>query len=105
MRFKPSPDQDRLLREEKLAASERAGQELARHARRLSGEIAAPWMRRKGSSLIVVQRSGGRTRVINTDYGAAIQEFGSAAKNTPAYAPLRRAVGAAGLRFKDAGPQ
>lgn len=49
---------------------------------------------------IEVQEDAEGVAVVNTDHGAHIDEYGSI--NNPPYAPLRRAVRAAGLRLDEA---
>jgi hypothetical protein len=58
-------------------------------------------MRRRGARPIVIETEGDGVRVTNTDHGAHIDEWGSV--NSPPYAPLRRAVRAAGLRLDEHG--
>jgi methyl coenzyme M reductase subunit C-like uncharacterized protein (methanogenesis marker protein 7) len=58
-------------------------------------------MRRPSSRPVVVDIDVDEVRVVNTDYGAWIDEIGSV--NSPPSAPLRRAVRAAGLRLTEHG--
>jgi 20S proteasome alpha/beta subunit len=62
----------------------------------------APWMPAKGNrgqTIIVEHDDHGGVYVVNTDYAGHLYEWGS--KNGPAYAPLRRAVRAAGLELTE----
>lgn len=54
---------------------------------------------RRGS--VVVEADARGVRVVNTDHGAHIDEFGSV--NSPAYAPLRRGARRAGFRLDEHG--
>lgn len=54
---------------------------------------------RKGS--VIVEADARGFRVVNTDHGAHIDEFGSV--NSPPYAPLRRGARRAGLRLEEHG--
>lgn len=71
-----------------------AAQQVARRAR------VHRIMPRKSAQL-VVDTSGQDVRLVNTDHGGHLDEFGSA-KSRP-YAPLRTAVRAAGLRLDEHG--
>lgn len=76
-------------------------QAMARHAAVIArADAQAPWMP-SGGRTIVVQADANEVRVVNTDYGGHLQEFGS--KNNPPYAPLRRGARAAGLHLKENG--
>lgn len=50
---------------------------------------------------IHVDTSGDEPAIVNPDHGAHLDEWGS--KNNPIFAPLRRGIRAAGLRFKALG--
>jgi hypothetical protein len=100
--FRPEPNLERKLKPETKAFLVETAGEVARMGNHYAGH---PIMPSSQGQPIVVETDGDRVLVVNTDYGAAITEFGSAAKNTPARAPLRRGVGAAGLRFRDTGKQ
>ena len=69
------------------------------HASSFARHAQAPWMKRQ-SDTIVVSTEGDDVAVVNTDYAAHLMEWGG--RNNPAHAPLRRAVRAAGLHFKEA---
>lgn len=102
MRFRPNP---------RLAA------ELARQPemRRTLAELAEPakdqanlivrligprgWMPRHRGDPVQIRTEDGEVRLVNTDYAAHLQEFGSV--NNPPHAPLRRGVRAAGLRLDE----
>lgn len=58
-------------------------------------------MPRHRSGSVVVDFDLEDVRVVNTDHGAHIDEYGSV--TSPAYAPLRRGTRAAGLRLKEHG--
>lgn len=77
-------------------AAERVKAEAERFVQRI--------MPRNAASAFEVQVDVGEgvVRVVNTDYGSWIAEVGSV--NSPAYAPLRRAVTAAGYRLEVVGP-
>lgn len=76
------------------AALEEAGRAVARVARSLAPNGSGGYRRS-----IKVDRDANSTIVYTTDIAGHLVEFGSA-KN-PAYAPLRRAVRAAGLRLDE----
>lgn len=66
----------------------------------LARQARAPWMRRKSARFTVVIESDQQgVRLVNTDYGGHLMEFGSA--NNPPHAPLRRGARAAGLRLDE----
>lgn len=57
-------------------------------------------VRPSGGKAVEIVSEGENVRMLNTDYGGHIAEFGS--KNNPPYAPLRRGVRATpGLRLED----
>lgn len=72
-----------------------AAEDAAKHVR------AHQIMRRKDAQPIEVDDSGDTPRLVNTDHGAHLDEWGSA--NNPPYAPLRTGVRAAGLRLDESG--
>lgn len=86
----------------RIAMAEKA-RAVANYATAFERTIHAPWMPRSKSKFEVKQYNRGRELyVFNTDYAAAITEWGSV--NNPPYAPLRRAVRAAGLALKEDTP-
>lgn len=102
--FLPNPN----LAEELIAdAGVRAG--LARsaepgrvQAEAFAREAGAPWMPRPGAQIVQVVTDEEGVYLVNTDFAAHLQEFGSA--NNPAHAPLRRGAMAAGLRVVEGEP-
>lgn len=58
-------------------------------------------MPRQRSGSVVVEADARGIRVVNTDHGAHIDEYGSV--NSPPYAPLRRGARRAGLRLEEHG--
>lgn len=74
-------------------------EEAAREAGRIAAAAGAPWMPRHRGDVVTVDESGTEVRVVNTDHGAHLQEFGS--RNNPPHAPLRRGARAAGMRLTD----
>lgn len=54
---------------------------------------------RRGS--VIVEADARGVRVVNTDHGAHIDEYGSV--NSPPYAPLRRGARRAGFRLEEHG--
>lgn len=72
--------------------------EVAEDARAKAAGFAGLLMPRPGVEQFVVVDTGEELALVNTDHGAAIDEWGSA-KNNPVNAPLRRGVRAAGLRL------
>lgn len=59
------------------------------------------FMPRGGDLVVVEEGHDGSVIVLNTDHGGHLYEWGSI--NTPAYAPMRRAVRAVGLKFAAGG--
>jgi hypothetical protein len=58
------------------------------------------WMPRKGNrGTVVVEVTATGARLVNTDHGGHLQEWGS--KNNAPAAPLRRGVQAAGFRLHE----
>lgn len=82
------------------AGAAAAANAVARSGHRHSAAIM-PRASASKSAPIVVQHHGQDVLVVNTDYGAAITEFGS--RHTPPEAPLRRGAQAAGLTLRDNG--
>jgi secreted PhoX family phosphatase len=75
-------------------------QEVADDATRNAEAVGAPWMPRPGHELVeVTEDEDGDVFVVNTDYGAHLQEFGSV--NNPVHAPLRRAAIDRGLEVDE----
>jgi hypothetical protein len=66
--------------------------------RGMAEQVGAPWMPRGGRAIVTESDLDG-VRVVNTDYGAHLAEWGSV--NNPPHAPLRRGVRAAGLRLRE----
>jgi hypothetical protein len=83
-----------VMRSKALAVAELANHNLEQFA-------SGPFMPRKEGNPFVVEEDAESVKVVNTDYGGLIYEFG--AVRTPPYAPLRRAVRAAGLTFTEHG--
>lgn len=98
-RFTPNTNMhDELRREPQMRkAMVGEGREVASRAEALDHNIM-PRKRSRGN--FKVDAAGGTVRVVNTSHGGHIDEFGSA--NNRPYAPLRRAVRAAGLRLREA---
>jgi hypothetical protein len=101
--FRPDPGLERALRRQAAhrAGMRAAAEVVAESARTLARAAGAPWMPRKGAAEqpIVVETDGDENRVVNTDHGGHLTEFGSV--NNPPLAPLRRGVRAAGLRLDE----
>ena len=100
-RFRPNPRFEQQMREqhEHQQALEEAAEAVQEHASTFADQAGAPWMRRQ-SDTIEVSTDGDEVAVVNTDYAGHLMEWGG--RNNPAHAPLRRAVRAAGLHFKEA---
>ncbi len=96
-RFRPNPNLHRDLELAIRPALVRAAQAVRS---RVEAEKHSVMPRRRSGS-VVVDFDPEKVRVVNTDHGAHIDEFGSV--NSPAYAPMRRAVKSAGLRLKEHG--
>lgn len=71
----------------------------AEPARAMVERFANKVMPRPGAEQIVIEDTGDEVLIVNTDYGAFIDEIGS--RNNPPNAPLRRGVRAAGLRLEE----
>ena len=102
--FVPDPSFEAEMRKDaalKIAMLD-AATEAKAFGNAFSREIHAPWMPRRGRETIEVeQQDDGRTvLLVNTDYAAAITEWGSSFN--PPHAVLRRAVRAAGLDLREA---
>lgn len=78
-----------------------AGAEAKARANEIAESIGAGWMPRKGGTreTVVLQPTDDGARLVNTDHGGHLMEWGS--KNNPPHAPLRRGVRAAGLRLEE----
>ena len=100
-KFVPNRRFEEQLREqhEHQQALEQAAEAVQEHATTFANEAGAPWMRRQ-SETIDVSTDGDEVAVVNTDYAGHLMEWGG--RNNSAHAPLRRAVRAAGLHFKEA---
>ena len=84
----------------KLPGTHKVLEEAAQAVARVARSIAPQESRRKNyKRSIKVARDANSTTVYTTDIAGHLVEYGSA-KN-PAYAPLRRAVRAAGLRLDE----
>jgi len=96
MSFKLNSNIEREIKESAgvQKGQRRVAEQVGEHARRFASQAKAPWIPRKGhkNDPIVVKGN----RVYNTDHGWHLVEFGS--KNSPIWAPLRRAIRAAGLK-------
>ena len=62
-----------------------------------AAEKFAPRIMRRNPQAMQIVVEGRKVYLGNTDYGAHLAEYGSV--NNPPYAPLRRGVRAAGLKF------
>lgn len=95
--FRPNP---RLV--EELEGQQETKDALVEAAEGAAKQVRAHQiMRRKDAQPIEVDDSGETPRLVNTDHGAHLDEWGSA--NNPPYAPLRTGVRAAGLRLDESG--
>lgn len=97
--FRANPGLERALRRDpkvRRAVLERAMQARA-HAIHNARTAQAPWMPRKGHDTIELQVERGRLRLVNTDHGGHLMEWGSS--QNPPHAVLRRAVRSAGFRL------
>jgi hypothetical protein len=97
-RFVPNRQFEAELRKEieYRQALDQAAESVSDAASTFADQADAPWMRRQSDTIVVVSDDE-EVAVVNTDYAGHLMEFGS--RNNPAYAPLRRAVRAAGLRL------
>lgn len=77
-----------------IAQAAKPAQEMAAMLARQAG---SPWMPRRGADTIVLDVSTDGVRLVNTDHGGHLMEWGS--RNNPPHAPLRRGVRAAGLHL------
>jgi hypothetical protein len=91
--FKPNRDFEREIHAAYATAVTMAAAERARGRAEALSHHAMP----RGGARIVCVPDGEDTLLVNTNYGGAIEEFGSV--NSPTYAPLRRGVRAAGFRL------
>jgi hypothetical protein len=98
--FRPNPNFNRELRDHSgttdalEAAAEAAGRAVQREQH---GFVP----NKQASSSVEVEVEDGSVRLRNTDRAALVEEYG--ALRTPALAPLRRGVRAAGLRLDEHG--
>jgi hypothetical protein len=102
MRFLPNPffERDISTDEDHLDGLEAAAQKGAERAEMFARAAGAPWMKRAGAlRTVVVARLADRVRIVNTDHGGHLMEWGSI--NNPPHAPLRRGAQAADLRFTE----
>lgn len=81
------PDYVKALKEAAAPAAAKA-ESFAHHA-----------MPRPGRRRVEVVEQDGKVYIVNTNYGAHLEEFGTA--RSPVYAPLRRGARAAGLTLKE----
>ena len=95
MPFRPDPAFQRQVFEE-TDAFDNAARKVAERA---VANVHGAFMPRKGYRGIEVQGRGPDVTVVNTRYGAHLQEWGS--RRNPAQAPLRRAVRQAGLHLQE----
>lgn len=100
MTFRPNPQFALQLAAdaEHRAALERAARDIAREADRFARQAGAPWMPR-GSDPVTAVDTDGPIRVVATDHGAHLREWGSS--QNPPHAPLRRGVRAAGYDLNE----
>lgn len=99
-RFLPNPrfTEEMGKEAEYRQALEDSAQSVSESASQYADQAGAPWMRRQSETIEVV-KTGDEIAVVNMDYAGHLMEWGS--KNNAAHAPLRRAVRAAGLHFKE----
>ncbi len=98
-KFVPDPSFDEKLQSDPMyRAALKAAAEPAAAAARNTAHAIMPSKRGRDITVVV---DGKRVLVSNPDHGAHLDEWGS--KNNPPYAPLRRGVRAAGLKFKESG--
>lgn len=97
MVFIPNPAFIKELQEQPDTAKAlaQAAEKAAPKAEAFVGDV----MPSPGRRRIEVVEEDGEILLVNTNYGAQIEEFGS--KNNPPYSPLRRGVRAAGFRLKE----
>ena len=95
MAFLPDPDFDFLADPELRDGLART----AEPARDLAETYAPGIMRRPGSRQIEIVENEDGVFLVNTAFGAVIEEFGS--RNNAPFAPLRRAAQEAGIRFDE----
>lgn len=102
-RFRRNPRLDEQLRAMPgfARAIAMAVEHAREHAERFANAAQSPWMPRRGTGTnrtVVIDTSGDRPRIVNTDHAGHLVEWGSA--NNPPHAPLRRGARAAGLRLE-----
>jgi hypothetical protein len=89
--------------ENELAASPATREALrgaAERARPMVARMTHHAMPRQGHDQIEVQESGEDVYLVNTNWGAHLEEWGGADVRSPTYAPLRRGVRAAGFTLR-----
>lgn len=95
MSFRPNPNLAAELETQgRLALVEKAKRAATEADKRVHSA-----MPRQHSGRVIVGEVNGDVAVINTNYGAHLEEWGLA--KTPLYAPLRRGVRASGLRLQE----
>lgn len=77
----------------------RAGLRAVAEVARARAEALGPRIMGRGSQAFQVQSDLDGVRVVNTDHGGHLAEWGSV--NNAPYAPLRRGVRAAGMRLEE----
>lgn len=97
-RFRPNPNFKREV--EREVEFRQALMIPARAAAALANALGHRIMPKGKGPTIKVEADLDGVRIVNHAYGSHIDEYGSA--NNPAYAPLRRGVRAAGLKFTEA---
>ena len=95
--FLPNPGFARELFSEDPEAPKGVAAEAERAARIIRTQAHEIMPREDADAQIIVEETEAGAQILNTDHGAAIDEFGTA--YTPAYAPMRRGVRAAGFRL------
>jgi hypothetical protein len=90
VRFSPNPEFHREIERDGVRAAAHLVAEEADH-------LAKRSMPRERTGPFEVESDGVEVRVVNTDHGGHLIEWGSV--NNPPYAPLRRAVHSVGLRL------
>ncbi len=93
--FRPNPKFAEEMRQDEGVRAQLADKATA-VARRVRSHN---FMRRKGARPIEVDDSGEKVRLVNTDHGGHLEEWGSS--KSPPLAPLRTGVRASGLRLDE----
>lgn len=101
MTFLPNPDFEREL--DSSTATRAALVGAAEAARPMVERLTHHAMPRRGHSPVEVQVSGDDVYLVNTNYGAHLEEWGGADVRSPVYSPLRRGVRASGFRLRAEG--